>query len=62
MQAILDEAISYTPSPSLNEEVALSDLRTFVDDTTILTPEVSQAHYMLASLDELISWCRMSFK
>lgn len=41
MQVILDAAISYSPGLSLNEESALLALRAFVDEKTILTPDVS---------------------
>lgn len=55
MQVILFAAISYAPGPSLNGEFSLSALRTFMDNTTMLTPDVSRALNMLARLGELIS-------
>src|SRR3984885_5166329 len=33
-----------------------------MDDTTILTIDEGQARKMLDRLDDLIEWCRMSFK
>lgn len=59
MQIILDVASSHTLGPSLNKEVTLT---AFMNDTMILTPDVSYAEDMLAHLDKLISWCRMRFK
>lgn len=59
MQIILDMASSHTLGPSLNKEVTLT---AFMNDTMILTPDVSYAEDMLAHLDKLISWCRMRFK
>lgn len=44
MQVILDAANSYAPGPSLNNEAALSALKAFRHDTTILAPDVSHAH------------------
>lgn len=62
MHVILDTAISWMPEPSPNGEGALPVRKAFMDDTKILTPEVSYAHDIPARQDELISGCRMSFK
>lgn len=62
MQVILKAAESATKGPDLGEGCYMPSLKAFMDDTTILTSEESHARGTLARLDDLISWCRMSFK
>lgn len=44
--------------PSPNGKIAQPALRTFMDEKTILAQDVS----LLATLGELIGWCKLSFK
>src|SRR3984885_7501185 len=62
MQVILKAAEKFAKGPKLGEEYHLPPLKAFMDDTTILTTDEDQARKMLDRLDDLIKWCRMSFK
>ena len=62
MQVILKAAESFAKGPKLDEGYHFPPLKAFMDDTTILTTDEGQARKMLDRLDDLIKWCRMSFK
>src|SRR3984885_12399458 len=62
MQVILKAAESFAKGTKLDEGYHLPPLKAFMDDTTILTTDEGQARKMLDRLDDLIKWCRMSFK
>lgn len=62
MQVNLDATSGLAQSPRLSEEIRTPLLNAFMDDMTIVVPIKEHAHTTLTWLDELISWCRMSFK
>src|ERR1700733_1579555 len=62
MQVIFKAAESFAKGPKLGEGYHLPPLKAFIDDTTIMTTDEGQARKMLDHLDDLIKWCRMSFK
>lgn len=53
MQVILDVT---------SVEIRMPLLKTLMENTTIAAPTEDHARAMLSQLDQLIRWCRMSFK
>lgn len=62
MQVILKAAEGEARGPAVDGECYMPPLKAFMDDTTILGSNESQARKILGRLEELIRWCRMSFK
>ena len=62
MQVILSAAETHAEKLELKEGCYMPPIKAFMDDTTILTTKEEDARKVLQRLQDLIKWCRMSFK
>ena len=62
MEIILKASERYAGPADLGDGCEMHPLKAFMDDTTILCSSEEDTRRMLNRLDELMTWCRMSFK
>ena len=62
MQVLLKATEHQAAPANLGGGCFMPPLKAFMDDTTIIASEESEANAILGKLDDLIKWCRMQFK
>ncbi len=62
MEVITRSARDHGKGVEIAPGMELPPIRSFMDDLTLLIPDVEVAEIMLERLDELMSWARMKFK
>ena len=62
MEVILKAAEGSASPADLGGGCQMPPLKAFMDDTTILCSKEEETRLMLKRLDDLMAWCRMSFK
>ena len=62
MEIILKASEQYASPTDLGDGCEMHPLKAFMDDTTIMCSKEEETRRMLTRMDELMTWCRMSFK